>query len=187
MSHVWRGWVAVLAVSSGGEPLQSRGNEPDNCWTSVPFRQPATWLFLRFRKTTSQTKKCLAEKQTNKQTDKLTQQNHSHHGASHLNFQLLTFLWMRPVHKEYRLLERDAVLSGIILSHYKGKCCSHLPNIFFAVFRQAYGNLFDWLSACVCGCVVVLICVIQRQNFFSIFVMCNSVFCRYSCPSRDSD
>ena len=31
MSHVWRGWVAVLAVNSGGELLQRRDNEPDNC------------------------------------------------------------------------------------------------------------------------------------------------------------
>lgn len=169
MSHLWRGWVAVLAVSSGGEPLQRRGNELDNCWTAVPFRQPASCLFLRFRTTTIQTKKVWMR---NKQTNKLAHQTHPHKGSSHLKLSAThrspthAFLWMRPVHKEYRFLGRDAVFSGIIVPHYKGNCCLHLPRFLFVGYSQATGHFFDSISACVRMCRSS-VCVWSKDRILS--------------------
>ena len=110
--------------------------------------------------------------ETNKQTNKLAYQTHSHQGASHSKFSAThksptyAVLRMRPVLKEYRFLGHDAVLSVIILPHYKGNCCLHLPRFLFVGYSQTLGRFFDWISVSVWKCRSS-VCAWAKEMVFS--------------------
>jgi hypothetical protein len=72
MSHVWRGWVAVLAVKSGGEPLQRdvmNSTTVEHLFLSDNQLPVCSYVFVKQQ---AKQKKSLDEKQTNKQTNKQT-------------------------------------------------------------------------------------------------------------------
>ena len=167
MSHVWGEvgflcWLLIQSVNCSKREIMTSATAehlflPDN---QLPV---CSYISVKQQAKQKQKKAWMRNKQTHTRTNKLglpnplisSSQPFEPSGYSTKLPRKFSFavLWMSTVHKEYRLLGRDAVLSGVIVSHYKDNCFLHLPLFPFAGYRQRSWSFFFYLlSASVCKC-----------------------------------